>query len=220
VAQLIYLLDHKENMKITVVAIICLVTTFAYAQTETELVKKCFTDYKGSILEGRGKAALQLVDTRTKQYYGRELDLALSGDSSTVSNLTIIDKLTVFMVRHRIPAKELMNMTGDDFFAYAVDQGMVGKNSVITTEIGDVVVQGNFARGEIVNNGKKSPLFFHFQKESNSWKIDLTSLFPAVNMAMSKMLRDEEMTDEEYIFQALEALTGKKVGLNIWKPLK
>jgi len=208
-------------MKIALTSIfLTLVIVQGYAQSESELVKKCFDGYKKAILDGRGSDAITFVDSKTVAYYEKELALALTGDSATIANLTIIDKLTVFVTRHKLPREKLFNMTGHDYFIYAVDNGMIGKNSVVATQIGEVIVEGNFARGQIMSNGKAAPLYFQFNKEANAWKVDLTSIFPMTNMALSKMLDDQGMTDVEFIFQTLEALTGKEVGSEIWKPLK
>src|SRR5688572_23627540 len=162
-----------------------------YAQTDQDLVKKCFTNYKQAILEGRGNDAANQVDSKTIQYYGKELNLALTGDSATVNELNLLDKVTVLMVRHRIPVGQLVTMTGRDLFIYSVDNGMIGKNSVMTIELGDVKVEGNFANGQMVSGGQKTPLYFQFKKEGNEWRIDLTSLFVPSNMALTKMIEDQ-----------------------------
>lgn len=209
-------------MKRTILTLISLIllTVIAFGQNESELVKNSFNNYKKSILEGQGKEAIRYVNSKTIDYYDNELDLAINGDSSTISQLGVMDKLTVFIARHRIPKKDLVDMTGKDFFIYAVDNGMIGKNSVITTQIGDVNVEGNFANGQMISNGQKTPLYFQFSKENNEWKVDLTSIFPPTNMALTKMLSDQGLSDNDFIFQTLESLTGRKVAKDIWRPLK
>ena len=209
-------------MKRTILQCIILtcLASVAFAQNEKDAVKKCFDNYKKSILEGQGKEAIKYVDRKTTDYYDKELNLALTGDSSTIDELGLLDKLTVLIARHRIPKKDLLQMTGKTFFIYAVDNGMIGKNSVITIQIGDVNVEGNFANGQMVSNGQKTPLYFQFNKEDNEWKVDLTSIFPQSNMALNQMLLDQGLTHNQFIFQTLESLTGRKVTGDIWKPLK
>jgi hypothetical protein len=90
----------------------------------------------------------------------------------------------------------------------------------MSMEIGEVKVEGNFANGQLVAYGEKSPLYFQFNKEAGIWKLDLTSLFPTSNAGLKKMLTSDGKTDNEFIFQTLEMLTGKKVADDIWKPLK
>ncbi|MCA4899838.1 MAG: hypothetical protein ACK514_06160 [Bacteroidota bacterium] len=209
-------------MKRTILTLLSLIlfVVVAFGQNENELVRNSFNNYKKSILEGSGKEAIKYVNIKTIDYYDKELDLAVNGDSSAVSQLGVMDKLTVFIARHRIPKEDLINMTGRDFFIYAVDNGMIGKNSVVTTQIGDVNVKANFANGQMISNGQKTPLYFQFSKEENEWKIDLTSIFPQVNFGLTKMLSEQGLTDNDFIFQTLESLTGRKVTNDIWRSLK
>ena len=206
------------NNLLTGILILISLTTFA--QSDAELVRKTFSNYKKFILEGKGVEAAKWVDNKTISFYDKMLNMSLYADSASVQDLGIIDKLTVLSVRHRVPVEELLPMNGRDFFAYAIDHGMVGKNSVMTIEIGEVKVEGNFANGQMVSNGQKSPLYFQFNKEEGEWKLDITSLFPASNAGLKQMIESEEMTDNEFIFQTLEMLTGKTVSESIWQPLK
>lgn len=197
-----------------------LLTILTFGQSDGELVKKSFDNYKKSILQGQGEEAIKYVNSKTTDYYDKELNLAIYGDSATINDLAIIDKLTVFIARHKIPNHELIKMNGKEFFIYAVNNGMIGKNSVMTTQVGDVTIKDNVAHGQMISNGQKTPLFFEFSKESTEWKVDLTSIFPPTNIALGKMLEQQGLSDNEFIFQTLEALTGRKVTDDIWKPLK
>lgn len=187
---------------------------------EANAVKACFAGYKQSILEGKGSQAVQWADSRTLDYYSRMLNMALNADSLKVQDLSMIDKLMVFTVRHRIPKEEALVMEGTSFFVYAVDQGMISKNSVINIKLGEVKIEGNFAQGEIISNGQKAPFYFHFNKENKEWKIDLTSIFPATNMGLKKVVADSGKSEDEFILNMLEIITGRKPKPTIWKPLK
>jgi hypothetical protein len=200
--------------------LISFVQAFAQTESNDKLVKKTFNNYKKAILEDKGAEASEWVDSKTLSFYDRMLKISLHGDSVSVQKLDFLEKLTVLMVRHRVPVNELLSMSGKDFFIYAIDQGMVGKGSVMTIDIGDVKITDNFATGQMLANGKPTPLNFGFNKENNTWKVDLTSIFPASNAGLNKMIADEGMTDIEYIFNALEMLTGRPVEDSIWKPLK
>ncbi len=196
-----------------------LLTVIAFGQDARKLVRGSFNNYKKSILEGQGKEAVKYVNSKTIEYYDKELDLVINGDSSAINSLGVIDKLTVFVARHRVPKKDLLKMTGRDFFIYAVDHGMIGKNTVVTVQIGDVTVEGSFANGQMISNGQKTPLYFQFSQEENEWKVDLTSIFPQTNMALTKMISEQGLSDNDFIFQTLESLTGRKIANDIWMPL-
>ena len=192
----------------------------AQQSSDAELVRKTFTHYKKAILEGKGAEAVKWVDSKTISYYDSILNLSIHGDSAAIQDLDIISKLTVLTVRHRIPVEEVLTMTGHEFFIYSIDKGMIGKNSVRTIEIGEVKLEGNFANGQLVAGGQQSPIYFQFNKEEGTWKLDITSLFPVSNEGLTKMIAEDGSTDNEFIFKTLEMLTGKPVTDQVWKPLK
>ena len=186
--------------------------------TEQNSVKQTFTSYKKAILDGHGSEAVKWVDKNTLSYYEKMLAVTLNGDSAEVTALPLMDKLTVLSLRHRIPKNDIKNFDGKQLFVYSIDKGMVGKNSVMNVDIGEVKVEGNSADGQLVSNGQGSPLYFGFSKEEGQWKLDLTSLFGPTTEGLKKMLSDQGMTENQFIFQALEMMSGKPVTNEIWSP--
>ena len=187
---------------------------------DSKAVKETFSNYKKAILDSDGEEAAKWVDSKTVAYYDQMLKASLDADSADVAVLGVIDKLTIFSVRHRIPRQEIAQLNGRQFLIYSIDRGMVGKNTVGNVEIGDVNVDGNSASGQLISQGRKSPLYFQFNKEEGAWKLDLTSLLPATNTGLRKMIADQGMTENEFIFQALEMMNGKPVTADIWSPMK
>ena len=185
-------------------------------KSEEKLVKEAFDNYKSSILNDKGEEAVKYVDSRTIKYYNDMLDLVRHGDSAKVEALSILDKVMVFSIRHRASREDILSFDGRTLLIYAIKSGMVGKNGVANLSIGDVTPTENFAKGQFVVNGQKAPLYFHFYKEEEKWKIDLTSLFQVSTTAFKKMVDDSGQTENEYLFAILEMLTGKKPGQEIW----
>ena len=87
-------------------------------------------------------------------------------------------------------------------------------------EIDDIEISGNFAKAQIVANGQKAPIYFQFNKENGFWKIDITSIFTASIVGLKQMIKNNGLTENEFILIALEGLTGKPTDSRIWKPLK
>ncbi|MCI0750654.1 MAG: hypothetical protein L0Y35_02345 [Flammeovirgaceae bacterium] len=194
--------------------------SFGQDKAEVQSIKSTFDNYKKSILEDKGSEAIRWVDAKTLAYYEKILYASIHADSAEVQDLGLMDRLIVITVRHRVPKSEVLAMDGKGFLIYSINKGMIGKNSVLTIDIGEVKVSGNFANGQVVSNGQPSPLYFQFNKEGTDWKIDLTSLFPASTMGLKRMISENGMTENEFIFQAMEMLTGKLPGNEVWHPLK
>jgi hypothetical protein len=187
-------------------------------KSEVKAVKASFDNYKQAILNDKGEEAVQYVDSRTINYYGDVLEKVRSADSATVNRLDLLDKVMVFSVRHRATKEDILSFDGKGLLVYAIKSGMVGKNSVVNSSIGDVTVEGTFAKGQYVSNGQKAPFNFDFYKEDNAWKVDLTSIFSTTNIAFRKLVEESGQTENEFLFSILERLTGRRPGDEIWIP--
>lgn len=194
---------------------------WGYGQEDAK-VKACFDGYKSAILDSNGKEAMKWVNTKTKNYYSDILDKVLNADSLAVEGLNIVDKVTVLRVRMALNIEEIKKMDGTSFFIYAIDKGMVGKNSVENVTMGDVTVTGAKAKGTFINKGQVAPFSFEFDKEKGNWKIDLTALFPMSNQGLAMMIESGGYDENDFIIRILGSLSdpGQKVGAHLWHPLK
>jgi len=104
-------------------------------------------------------------------------------------------------------------------FIYSIDKGMIGKNSVMSLESGEVNIEGNFAQASIIANGQTAPQKFEFYKEEGVWKLDLTALFTMSIVAFQKMIEQSGMSEREFIFRTLESITGRQPSEKIWQPI-
>lgn len=197
------------------------------AKTETttnssieEKIQACFKGYKSAILNDKGEEAVEFVDSRTIKYYTDILEKTKNADSTKIEDLNVMDKLMVFSVRHRTSKEDILSFDGKQLLIYAIKEGMVGKGSVVNTEVGELSVDEQFAKGQLVVNGTPAPAYFHFYEEDEVWKIDLTSIFPVATQAFQQMIDDSGEDENEYLFTILEMITGEKPNNEIWKPFE
>ncbi len=206
--------------KIKAFVFLFLVSLSAFAQeTDRDSVLQSFERYRDAILTDKGSIAADYVDSRTMKYYSDILEKVKFADSVEINSMGIIDKLTLLSIRHKAAKEELISFNGRALFEYAIKEGMVGKNSVMNTSLGDVFTQGDFAKAELVVNDQKTSFYFHFYREENIWKLDITHLFSVGAMSLNKMIEDSGETENVFILNILEVLTGKKPSKDIWKPL-
>ena len=206
--------------RIITLLVLILLTVNTYSQSEKEYILTSFEAYKNAILTDQGEVASSFVDSRTMNYYSTILKKIKIADSLEVDSMGIIDKLTLLTMRRTVPSSELLDFDGKDLFIYAIDNGMVGKNNIVNAKLGNVTRNGDFAKAEFIVNGQKTPFFFHFYKEDNQWKIDITHLFSLGTVSLKKMIEDSGKTENDFILIILEALTGKKTSSSIWEPIK
>lgn len=189
-------------------------------QSQEDLVKKAFNNYKSSILNDKGEDAVSYLDTNTIEYYDKILELVKNADHKKITSLSLMDKLMVILIRHTATREDIFSFDGRKLLVYAIKNGMVGKDSVVNSSIGEVSVNEDFAKGEMLVNDKRSSLYFHFYKENGVWKVDLTSIFDLSNMAFKKMVEESGQTEDDFIFLIIESSSGKKPNSDIWEPLK
>ncbi len=206
--------------RILSILFIAFFTANCYSQNEEKKqIENCFRTYKDAILTNQGKIAVNSVDDKTIKYYTEILEKIKKTDSITLDGLGIIDKFSVLTFKHRASKKEILSFDGKDLFEFAIEKGMVGKNSVKNTSIGEISIDGNFARGQLISNGQETSSYFTFYKENNNWKINITSMLSAGVKAFNLMIKDSGKTENDFIIDILEIVTGKKPGNEIWHPL-
>lgn len=210
----------RHFSRITFLALFLIPMLTTAQQAEEQQVKKTFDNYKSAILNDKGEEAVEQVDTKTIAYYGDILEKVKTADSLKVDKLSLMDKLIVLVVRHRIPKEEIMKTNGKQLLVTAIKMGMVGKSSVINNEVGTVKVNGDFASGELLVRGQKTPLAFEFHKKNGLWKLDLTAIFPAGEAAFRQMVKQSGEPENEYLLSLIQLTTGKEPGAEVWVPTK
>jgi hypothetical protein len=215
------MLDQEKKMKILRLMLPLMLCLVGCSRSSEDLaVKQTFEGYKSSILNDDGDAAYKLVDKNTREWYETTLDRVLTWDQKQIMDLGVLDKMQVILIRHRIPKDELLQMTSEALFKYAVNHGWVGKNSVSGIEIGKIDIQGNFATGVVRSNGQDSPFRFHFYKENGSWRIDLTEMTKWGEAAFIRQIEESGASELDYILRITQVVSGKPVQESIWTPLK
>ena len=207
-------------MKKFIVLLIGFLSFTSYAQTDKELVLKAFDNYKKAILADKGEEAVNFVDSRTVNYYADILEKVKKSDSVAVDAMGIIDKVMVLSLRHRAPKKELLSFDGKELIIYAINNGMVGKNGVANASLGAVTTKGDFAKAEFLVHGQKTPFFFHFYKESNAWKMDLTHLSSLGETGFKQLVKDSGKSENTFLMDLMGMLTGTKASNAIWQPIQ
>lgn len=209
-----------KNILAFLISTLFVVSICSGQTVDQKSVKQSFNNYKSAILNDKGDEAANFVDSRTIKYYSDILDLVKNADSLQVDALSIMDKLMVLSVRSRTGREDILSFDGKKLFAYAVNSGMVGKNSVADNSVGAITINKDFAKGQLVVKGKAAPLYFHFYREEKQWKIDLTSIFPITTKLFQNMADESGQSTNEYLLSLLEIITGKKPGQEVWQPVK
>jgi len=188
------------------------------ATANPDAVKEAFLSYKAAILSGDGTAAADLVTRSSRDFYRKAADHALTLDKTGLERLHVLDRLTVMQLRHEMSRAQLESMDGRQIVAYAVDQGWIGRDSAASLQVGTFAVDGDNATAPVISNGQETPLLLHFAREDGGWRLDLVQMMELSRPAVQVAIRQTGMSEEEFILYALEAVSGRRPGPEIWNP--
>jgi hypothetical protein len=205
------------------VAVLSLLLTLAISvfgqNVGEEQVRATFDGYKTAIANGKGEEAIRYIDSKTVMYYNHLLDLIKNADFVKLDKLPITDKILILSIRHRLSREKILSFDGRKLLAYSITSKMAGKSDVGGLNIGDVTIDGNFAKGQIEVGGIKSTYYLHFYNEEGKWKMNQTSLLYMPQSILKKMAADSGKSENDFIFMLLKALTGKTPDKDIWQPI-
>ncbi|MCW5899948.1 MAG: hypothetical protein KIT10_11835 [Flavobacteriales bacterium] len=183
-------------------------------------VRASYAAYIEALHRQDGTRASSLVDSRTVSYYDGMLTLAREADSAQVAGLDMMDKLTVLGMRMQSTPEQLRDMDGWKAVAAAVESGAMGGEGLEGLELGSVTVEGERARAPLTMMGFPTPAVFHFQREGDAWRIDLTSLFQLSRGSLDMMARSSGKPVHEHVHELLEMTAGRPVPEGIWHPVR
>jgi hypothetical protein len=167
-----------------------------------------------------GEEAVKFIDSKTIDYYGEILEKVLYSDRNVVMKESIINRLMIFRIRHSVQLEKLEKMDAIKLLEYSINNGWVGKEAVAGYFIRNVKIEGDSATVELYKGDKKPGVNYKFYRENGQWKINFTSLFLITHYAFKQQAKKSGYDDEDaYIFDLIEALSGKRVSEDIYEAL-
>ncbi len=185
---------------------------------ETE-IRNAYQGYMSAVLNNDGAGAASHVSRKTIDWFGEILSLALTGTEEQVRGASLLNRMQVLIIRQRVPHAELRLMNATDLFSYAVDHGWVGKNNTIRLGLGAVKVDGQFGTGALLFDNQEAGVTAQFFHESGSWRFDLLSVMRTVDTSIRAAASQAGKTEDEYIFQVVEMLSGRRPSAALWEPV-
>ncbi len=190
------------------------------AGSERDSIQNTFKIYKKALKIKNGFQAVSLVSTGTIEYYEDLRKNLLNAKAIEVKRLPITKKVAILSLRLRISASELRQMNGKKLFIHSVSKGWVSKDSIKNVELGDIKVNGNAARANIVSKGRKRKFQFPFSKEKGVWKLDLATMMNRMekdmNTGLKRLAKMRKMSEQDMVVFLVEGTTGLKVTSALW----
>jgi len=178
-------------------------------------IMNVYQDYKESILNDKGSAAYECIDKETRDYYDWLIVASNELNKKQIQALGLMDHFTICVLRKNLTASELAKMSGKDLFIYAIDNGMVGKNSVQSLELddSDIEVDGTTATVGIQTDSTPFPYRFKFNLENGKWGLSLVHTMKATSPALEDAVKQSGKSTEEFVKMLVEVTYNTTVDM-------
>lgn len=186
------------------------------AVVDAEAAEVAFAGYQAALVERRGADAAAVVSARTLDYYGAIGRMAVDGTPDELAGRSIVDRLTVALLRVVLPVDVLNAATPADLFAATVEAGLVGE------QVGALVpratrVQGRTANVQAVDSGGRL-VEVTLRREGGIWKVDVAGLLRAADASLRQLAATQGISEDELVLATVSALTGQSVGPSVFNP--
>jgi len=172
-------------------------------------VRAVLRGYLEAVRSHDGTAAARLVTRGTRAYYAQMRDLAMTASEAKVRDLALIDRLSVLMLRHRVPPDVLRTLTGDSVFAYTISDGWV--QAPAADPPAPTLVFANGDRAMMKLEG----LFLQMQREEGAWRWDMLPVIRSDAMRVP-----DGMKEEDFISLVLQTSNGRPMTPSVWQPVQ
>jgi hypothetical protein len=144
----------------------------------------------------------------------------LYGNAETVQAQPLVNQLNILLLRLRVPLDELESLSPRALIAHTVDQGWIAKSGVLGLEPGKVVAEGDAAVLHVVIDEQDAGPAFRFDREGGAWRLDLVPTTQDGNAALELAVRQQGVSESEFMLALVESAVGRKLGPEVWVPLR
>lgn len=186
-------------------------------------IRRVFEAYRSALTTGAGQEAAGLVDAATFSYFDGLKGLALEGDEATVRARPFVDRLLIVSMRQAVPPTELVDLDLGGLMNKALGEGWISPQTVSQLDIGEVVVEGDFATAKAVSLNpmvsfeEGEPMLYEFRREQGAWRFAFSSLVASLNRLVEEFTAELGTDQDDLIFLLVQNLTGRPVLPEVWQ---
>lgn len=182
---------------------------------DIDAVRSIFERYRVEVAAENGPAVPPLVSPSTVAHYDEVVRLARTAGPAEISGLGMMDRLMVARMRVQEPP-DFATMDGAGLLVYGVNEGMIDASALQGNTLGAVRVEGDRAYAEMLVRNEPTGVDWEFVRGPSGWTFDLAAGFPLINEALTQVAAENGMTEDEFIFQAIEMVTGTPVDASVY----
>ena len=122
-------------------------------------------------------------------------------------------------LRHHAPRFLRREGSPRELAGYARGAGMADRDSLAAVELGDVVVKGERAGGQLFASGLPSGFRADFVREDGAWKLDLGATHEAAGRVVTRAAKAADASEDSVIAGLLMLSSGERPTSRIWEPM-
>jgi hypothetical protein len=189
------------------------------APSDSAQVRATFASLAKAIAARDAEAGTRLLSAESLVEWQRDRDLALHGSRDTVAAQSPGRRLVVFALRHHAPKFLARDGSPSELASYAIEAGLADRKSIAAIELGDVVVKGDRASGQLFASGWPSGFRAAFVREDGVWKLDLPATIDAAGRVVTRAATASDASEDSIIAGLLLVSSGARPTAQIWTPL-
>jgi hypothetical protein len=182
-------------------------------------VHATFLGFAKSLAARDAEAGTRALSASSLSEWQYDRDLALHGTRDAVAAQSPGRRLVVFALRHHAPKFLARSGSPLELVGYAIEAGMADRKSVAAIELGDVVVKGDRASGQLFASGLPSGFRAGFVREDGAWKLDLPATIDAAGRVVTRAAKASDASEDSIIAGLLLVSSGARPTAQIWQPL-
>lgn len=192
---------------------------------ELDELRRVFEAYRDATLRRDGEAAARLISDKTLERYEKMRVLAVEGSRCVdgqgkdceqvrerMRKAGLGERLMIALMLMRLGEQRLERLSARQLFVTAVNQGWVGRESIINSGMGELQVDAHgIASAPVLAEDLEAPLEWRFFKQSDGWKMDLGALMHYADSKLKQQALGKGLSEDAALEQLLENLGEQKM---------
>jgi hypothetical protein len=200
--------------------VLALLETPAQARpSDAAQVRQSFARFAAALAARDADAGQRELSMASFAEWERDREFALHGTRAEVAAQPPGRRLVVMALRHHEPRFLSRDGSPRELVGYALGSGLADRKSLAMIELGDVVVKGDRAGGQLFASGLPSGFRAGFVLEDGAWKLDLPTTIDAAGRVVTRAAKSADASEDSVIAGLLMVSSGARPTARIWQPL-
>jgi hypothetical protein len=210
----------RRLVPLAALVLLVLLPLAAAARSDRAQVNATFAAFVRALGDRDADAGVAALSTASLDEWRRTRALALDGPRSEVAALPAGRRLAVLALRHSAPPFLAQAGAPAELARHAIRAGLADREGLSRIELGDVVVSGERASGQLFAAGLPSGFRAGFVREGGRWRLDLPATLDSAGRVVKQAATASDSSEDSVIAGLLYVTSGRRPTNALWEPLR